>query len=221
VTRAVIICAVAALLALASAASASAARPREYGFAITSASMSEVMTFHGDGGSACARAGVCGYSGTVIYSFSGGGGLAAFRISGRHVDATGDIFYSGLTSATVQGPDGGPPCTETVLRDFDGFEVEGHAPAMRVVFHPPFDAPDYLDTICTGPTDLDMAHAGALPTIPISERTLRRKKIKLSASSTRQFHAGPFVGTLAFSTTIRMRPSKDPGLIFQFLSRDL
>jgi hypothetical protein len=221
VTRGVVVVAVAGLLALALAAPASAARPRRYAFSITAVSLSEVVTFHGDGGPACARAGVCGYSGTVRYSFSGGDGVAAFGIAGSHVDATGDFFYSGLTSATVQGPDGGPPCTDKVLQDFDGFEVGGHPGAMRLLFHSPVDDPNYLDTICTGPSDVDLYHAGALPTITIPERTLRRKKIKLGVSSTRQFHAGPFVGTVAFTTAIRMRPSRFVNDIFQFLSSDL
>jgi hypothetical protein len=99
--------------------------------------------------------------------------------------------------------------------------VGGHPGAMRLLFHSPFDDPNYLDTICTGPSDLDLYHAGALPTITISERTLRRKKITLGVSSTRQFHAGPFVGTVAFTTAIRMRPSRFVNDIFQFLSSDL
>jgi hypothetical protein len=222
VTRAVILSALAGLLLLAVAAPASAAaRKREYAFEITSVSLTETMSFQGDGGPACARAGVCGYKGTVTYSFSGGDGLAAFRLSGNHVDATGDFFYEGLTSASVQGPGGGPPCTDKVLKNFDGFEVQGHPNAMRLVFHPAIDTPDYLDTICTGPSDLDITHAGALPTITISERTLRRKKFTLGVSSTRPFHAGPFVGTLSFSTTMRFRRSRDLSDIFFFLAPDL
>ena len=197
-------------------ASAGAARPREYAFGIPSVSMSEVMTFHGDGGPDCARSGVCGYSGTVSYSFSGGDGLAAFIVSRHHLFGTGDFFYSGLTSASVQGA-GGAPCTDKVLQSFDGFEVEGTAGHIRLLFHPYWDAPEYLDTFCTGPSDVDMWHAGVLPEIVVTERTLRRHKLHLQVSSTRPFHSGPFDGTLSFEVNMRLRRARTLGPILQYL----
>jgi len=179
--------------------------------------MSEVMTFHGDGGPDCARSGVCGYSGSISYGFSGGDGLAGFIASGRRLFGTADFFYNGLTSATVQGPDGGPPCTDKVLHGFDGFEVEGTATRFRLVFHPAFDLPHYLDTYCAGPSDRDMADTRALPTITLTERALRHRRLHLQVSSTKPFHAGPFVGTLAFSVDMRLRRSRHAGPILQYL----
>jgi hypothetical protein len=214
VTRATLI---AALCSLVLCAPAAAAKPRRYVYLITSASMSEVMTFQGDAGPACARAGVCGYSGTVNYSFSAGDGLAAFDLSGRRAIGTGELFYAGLTSATVQGPGGGPPCTDKVIRKFDRFEVEGKPGHMRVLFHPAFDAPNYLDTYCTGPSDDDMSHAHALPVLTLSERSLRRRSLLLQVSTTRPFHTGPFVGTLTFRAQLRLKRVRHLISLLRFL----
>jgi hypothetical protein len=218
VTRAVIIV---ALCGLALGVAPAGARQRQYAFLVTDASMSEVMTFQGDGGPACARAGVCGDSGTITYSFGGGDGLAAFVMAGRRAFGISDLFYDGLTSATVQGPGGSPLCTDRVIRDFDGFLVEGTPTHMRVLFHPSFDRPNYLDTYCAGPGDDDMSHAHALPVVTLSERSLRRRSLHLQVSSSRPFHAGPFVGTLTFRADIRMRRARQLSSILQFLAGDL
>jgi hypothetical protein len=220
VTRAHIAAVSAALLALVLCAPAGAAKPRRYAFGIPDVSMSEVMNFHGDGTQACARAGVCGYSGTISYSFGGGDGLAAFVVSPHSVFGTADFFYSGLTSATVQGP-GGDVCTEKALQSFDGFEVEGTPAHIRLIFHPYWDVPQYLSTYCTGPSDVDLSHAKALPDIVVTERTLRRHRLHLEASSTRPFHSGPFEGTLSFQVNMRLRRAKHPSSIFQFLAGEL
>jgi hypothetical protein len=208
---------VGALCSLAVCAPAAAAKPRHYAFVVTTASMSEVMSFQGDGGPDCARSGVCGFSGTIDYSFGGADGVAVFETSGRRASGTGDFFFNGLTSATVQGPDGGPPCTEKAIRTADGFEVSGTPGRMRMVFHSPFDVPNSLDSYCTGPSDLDMWHAHALPTLTLSARSLRAKSLRLQTSSTRQFHAGPFVGALTFRVDMRLRQSRQLSGIFQFL----
>jgi hypothetical protein len=221
VTRAHTAAICAALFALVFCAPAGAAKPRRYAFGIPDVSMSEVMTFHGDGTPDCERSGVCGYSGTISYSFSGGDGLAAFTVSPHGVLGTADFFYEGLTSAVVQGPGGGAPCTDKVLQHFDGFEVEGTPGHIRLIFHPYWDVPLYLSTYCTGPSDIDMSHARALPEIVVTDRTLRRHRLHLEASSTRPFHSGPFEGSLSFQVNMRLRRAKHLSSIFQFLAGDL
>lgn len=220
-TRAFVTWLLAGAFALVLTAPAGAAKPPAYPFDINSASMSEVVNFQGDGGPACQRAGVCGYSGTIRYSFDHADGLAIFLTRPRRVLGTADLFFNGLTAASVQAPDGGPPCTEEALQDFDGFEVEGTAARMRIVFHPAFDVTNYLENYCGGPSDLDIAHAHALPEIVVTPRTLRHEKVHLQVSSTRSFHSGPFVGTVTFSANIRMRRSRDLAGILNFLSGDL
>jgi hypothetical protein len=221
VTRACTAAICAALFALALCAPAGAASPRRYAFAVDTVSMSETMSFHGDGGPDCQRSGVCGYSGTVTYGFSGGDGLAAFIVSPHRVLGTADFFYEGLTSATVAGPGAGAPCTDKVLQNFDGFEVEGTAGHIRLIFHPYWDTPEYLHTYCAGPSDIDMSHAHALPDIVVNERALRRHRLHLEESSTRPFHSGPFEGTLSFQVNLRLRRAKHISPIFQYLAGDL
>jgi hypothetical protein len=217
VTRALLLSALAAVCALALAAPAGAAKTRSYGFGITGASLSEVMTFHGDGGPACQRAGLCDYSGTVSYTFDHADGVAGFVIHGRRATGFGSMFFGGLTSATVQGPGGGQPCTDKILHTFDDFEVRGTAGKIRLVFHPPIDAPDFLDTYCAGPSDLDMSHANVIPEITLSERMLRRKKLLVQVSDTLPFHSGPFEGTMAFSASIRLHRSREVSNLLQLL----
>lgn len=211
----------AVLCCLAFGAAPAAAKQRRYAFLVTNVSMSEVVTFHGDHAGNCEHFGVCGYSGTVSYSFGSGDGLAAFVFLGRRAAGTGDFFFDGLTSATVQGPGGGAPCTDRIIRTFDGFEVSGHAGRMRLLFHPPIDGPDFLDTYCAGPRDLDLWHAHALPTITLSERSLKARTLRLQKSSTRPFRTGPFSGTLAFQVDMRLRRVKNLASIIRFLAGDL
>jgi hypothetical protein len=207
VTRAVLLAAVAALCALASAAPAAARTTHAYAFDVLDAHLSEVMTFQADGGPACQRAGVCGYSGTVSYSFDHStDGFAAIEARGRRASGFGFLEVGGLTSATVQGPGGGQPCTDKIIDRFDGCQVEGSPARVRLVFHHPETAPQFLDTYCVGPRDLDVA--GLIPPLALPRASLGRRSLFASASSTRQFHAGPFVGTLTFSAAIRMRRSR-------------
>jgi hypothetical protein len=217
VTRALILSALAAVCALALAAPAGAANTRSYGFGITGARLSEVMTFHGDGGPACQRAGLCDYSGTVSYTFDHADGVAGIVLREHHATGFGDLFFGGLTSATVQGPGGGAPCTDKILHTFDDFEVEGRPGKIRLVFHPPVDGPDFLNTYCAGPSDLDMSHANVIPEITVPERMLRRKKLLLQVSNTLPFHSGPFEGTLAFTASIRLHKSRQVSNLLQFL----
>ncbi|HKN95354.1 MAG TPA: hypothetical protein VJU60_13545 [Thermoleophilaceae bacterium] len=211
-TRAVIFAAVVAcLLAFCSAAGATT-----YGFRITAARMSEVMTFQGDGGTACAQAGVCGYSGTVSYQFDHAHGISVVAVGPHSVFGLGDLFFGGLSTATVQGPGGGPPCTESVIRREDAFLVEGSLRRLRVVFHPPQSDIDFLRTYCVGPGDNDLSHAGAVPQITLPASSLHRKRLFLHVATTRQFHAGPFTGTLSFSAELRLRRARGRFYLYRF-----
>jgi hypothetical protein len=213
VTRALLTGVSAALCALALASPASAARSQVYGFSITDARISEVMTFQGDNGPACQRVGVCGYSGTVTYGFDHADGLMAAEVTRGHAVGFGFLSFNGLTSATVQAPGGGPPCTDKVIRKFDAFQVKGGASRLRFVFHPSLAGPNFLDTYCTGPRDGDIARA--IPTLAVPVSQMKRRTLLLHLSGTRPFHAGPFQGTLAFSADLRMRRSRQLLRLFQ------
>jgi hypothetical protein len=206
VTRAVLLGALVVLCSLVFAGSAGAAETNAVGFDVLDAHLSEVMAFQADGGPGCERAGVCGYSGTVSYVFQHtSDGFAAIVARGHRVSGFGFLEVGGLTTATVQGPGGGPPCTDKVLDRFDSFVVEGNSARPRAVFHSPELGSRFLDTYCAGPRDADVARL--IPPLPIPAGALRRRSLLVQTSSTQPFRAGPFVGTLSFSAAVRMRRS--------------
>jgi hypothetical protein len=205
------------LCLLAGASSARAAQSLSIlPFDVRSGSMSEVVSFHGDGGPACAQAGVCGYTGTISYDFAGvrqGLGSVLITRSGKRTSAFGfgNLQLGALTTANVTGP-GGAVCTEKILHEFDGFVLQGDAKRLEVLFHPALVAPDFLENYCTGPNDSDIAHAGVLPTLTIPTRSLRKRRFTLAVASSKPFHAGPFEGTVTFNASFmlaRVRLSAD------------
>jgi len=202
--------------ALATASAASAAPSLDIlAFTVRSASMSEVMTFQGDGGPACAQAGVCGYSGTISYGFDAirsGDGTILLTRSGRRSHAFGfaNLSIGGLTTATVNGAPGSPPCTEKVLHRFDFVFFSGNAKSLRVQFHSPAAAPDFLDSYCAGPSDADVGFAGAIPSLTIKTRDLKKRSFTLTTSSTKPFHSGPFTGSVAFNVNMVLARERVP-----------
>jgi hypothetical protein len=186
------------------------ARTDALGWRITDASMSERVTFQGDGGPGCARAGVCGYSGTITYGFEGiqdGDAILALAPRGRHRRAIGfgEVSVNSLTTVSVDPPGGGPPCTEKVLHHADVFLLSGTAGRIRVGFHDPRVIGGLLRSYCVGPSDADIWHADALPRLSVPGIQLRRRRLTLQASSTRSFHAPPFTGQVTFQATVHMR----------------
>jgi hypothetical protein len=202
--------------ALATASAASAAPSLDIlPFTVRSASMSEVMSFQGDGGPACAQAGVCGYSGTISYGFAAireGDGSVLLTRSGRRSRAFGfaNLSIGGLTTANVNGAPGTTPCTEQVLHRFDFVFFTGNAKSLRVQFHSPDAAPDYLDSYCAGPSDADVGFAGAIPTLTIKTKDLRKRKLTLATSSVKPFHSGPFSGTVTFKVNMVLARERIP-----------
>ena len=202
--------------ALATAGASEAAPSLDYlAFNVRSGSMSEVVSFQGDGGPACAQAGVCGYSGTISYGFPairGGDGSVLLTRSGHRSRAFGfaTVSIGGLTSATVNGPGGGQPCTEKVLHRFDYVFLSGDARTLRLQFHSPDSFPDYLETYCAGPSDADIGFADAIPALTIKTKDLNKKRLTVSTSSLKQFHTGPFMGTVSFSVNLVLARARVP-----------
>jgi hypothetical protein len=210
---------------LAFAAPALGARPRTelMTLDVHQGSLSEVVTFQGDGGAACARAGVCGYSGTISYGFQGvrDGGVTVLLSQSKHRSSAfgfANLDVGALTTATVNVPGASDPCTEKVLHKFDGFAFEGDAKSLRVLFHPAEAAPDFLSSYCGGPSDADIAHAGMLPTLTVATRRLRQKKLTLTADSQKPFHIGPFIGTVSFHASFDLRRIRLPRELLQLLT---
>jgi hypothetical protein len=203
-------------LLVGAAPAAAAQRLSILAFDVRSGSMSEVVSFQGDGGPACAQAGVCGYSGTVAYSFGGvrsGGGSVLLTRNGKRSSAFGfaSLQLGALTTANVSAGPGTTACTEKILHQFDSLVLEGDARRLRVLFHPALAAPDFLETYCAGPSDSDISHAGVIPTLSIPTSSLRRRRFTLSVASTKPFHSGPFSGTVSFNATFVLSRVRIPG----------
>lgn len=219
-TRAAVVCVVlaACLLALSSQASART-KPRLslLAFTVTDATMSEDLTFQGDGGPACARAGVCETKGNVHYGFDGiefGDFILILARQGHRAAALGfgSLGANGLTTATVTNG-GGPPCTDKVIHTSDGFNVSGKPGRVRFTFHSSLDSTDFLASFCAGPSGTDLNHVHALPRFSVPTSRLRHNKVSLSMSSSRQFHAGPFTGTLNFSAKLKLHRERVPSFV--------
>jgi hypothetical protein len=219
-TRAALLCACLLLVA----ASPARAGARVLAYTIDDAKLSERLDFHGDGGPACARAGVCGVSGTVTYEFGGiqDGEAALVLVRRGHrsrASGFGQLLANGITKATVNGPGGGPPCTAQVLRRGDFFDLSGTAGRVRLSFHSPPFLPDFLKTYCAGPGDADVWYARALPRLSLPVSSLRRRHVDIDVSSQRAFHAEPFSGTLSFSASLRLRQIRLPNGLGRFLEQ--
>lgn len=217
VTRRVLLACACALL-VAPPAAAARVRPQVLAYTITGATMTEQLSFQGDGGPACARAGVCGYSGDVTYQFGGiqdGDATLLVVPLGHRVLASGlgVLQANGLTRIAVSGPGGGPPCSEAVIHRSDHFDISGNRRALQLSFHSPDFAPDYLTSYCVGPDDADIWSAHALPRPSFPFRWFQRKRLRLDVSSSRAFHSGPFVGTVSFSASIRLKRTRANDLV--------
>jgi hypothetical protein len=224
VTRAFAAALLAALLAFATASPA-LGKPRASIFAydITSASLTEVVHFQGDGGPACARAGVCGYSGDVSYSFSGiqfGDAELLVRRT-RHSARSfgfGEMQANGVTKATVNAP-GAPTCSDQVLKRADAFVMQGKGRRVQVGFHPSLFDPNFVRTVCAGPSDDDLWHSGALPKVSFPLSRFERHRVVIDMASRRPFHAGPFTGTVSLEATVRLRRIPLPDVLVQLLKQ--
>jgi hypothetical protein len=223
VTRAIVGCVVAAACLLAFVPAASArTKPRidALAFTVTDATMSEDLTFQGDGGPACARAGVCETVGNIHYGFDGlefGDFVLLLIREGHRATALGfgSLGANGLTTATVTNGSG-PACADKVIHTADGFDVSGKPGRVRFTFHSALDTTDFLASYCAGPSGADLNHVHALPRFSVPTSRLRHNKVSLNMSSSRQFHAGPFTGTLKFSATLKLHRERVPSFLTTF-----
>jgi hypothetical protein len=183
-----------------------------YAYRVTQAQGSEVATFQGDGTQTCATAGLCGYSGTVSYNFSGAsGGFAIVTVTSRGHRHTGigdfEFGTSGTTTANVSQAGVAQPCTDSVKHRFDSLDVfvSGSTVGMGLhAFNADTFSSDYLGTHCAGPTEEDMVAARVLPAVGIPLKALKRHRLHFEMHTNLPFHAGPFQGTLKVDTAYTM-----------------
>jgi hypothetical protein len=199
-------------LALAPPALAAKTHTTNYAYRVTRAQGTETATFQGDGTSACANAGLCGYSGTVTYSFahpSHGAAIVTVVSRGNRHAGFGDFGFGtqGTTTSNVAQAGVAQPCVDTVQHHFDSLDVVVSGSRVLFGLHA-FNADqlssDYLGTHCAGPTEEDMALAGALPAVTGPLKSLKRHRLDFEMHSNQPFHIGPFTGTLKVDATYSM-----------------
>jgi hypothetical protein len=171
------------------------------------------VTFHGDAATGCAAAGLCGYSGTVVFrSRSGDLGVETYRRHGR----IGHMAYLSLSP----GLDGYTTVSE-VERSVAGQSAGLCADAEA----PPLGAPSatirgrtltisllqpggsLLSTRCAGPLDRDLAGAGPKATISLQAALHGRTVVSLQASN--PFASHGFAGTVSSTLVLTLgKPSR-------------
>src|SRR5919197_4200280 len=106
-------------LAVAPPALAAKTHTTNFAYKVTKAEGSETATFQGDGTQTCASAGLCGYSGTVTYTFTharGGFAIVTVVSRGHRHTGFGDFEFGtdGTTTSNVAQAGVAQPCVDTV-----------------------------------------------------------------------------------------------------------
>jgi hypothetical protein len=191
-------------LLLAPPALAAKTHTTNYAYRVTKAQGTETATFQGDGTQTCASAGLCGYSGTVTYTFAnprGGFAIVTVQTRGHRHAGFGDLEFGadGTTTSNVTEAGVAQPCTDTVKHRGDTLDVFVSGSRVGFGLHA-FNADtlsaDYLGTHCAGPTEEDMVAAQVLPAVGIPLSVMKRKRIDFGLHTNLPFHSGPFQGTL-------------------------
>src|SRR5919204_3893012 len=158
-------------LLLAPPALAAKTHTTNFAYRVTKAEGAEVATFQGDGTQVCASAGLCGYSGTVSYTFTharGGFAIVTVQSRGHRHAGFGDFEFGtdGTTTSNVAQAGVAQPCVDTVKHRSDSLDVFVAGSRVGFGLHA-FNADtfggDYLGTHCAGPIEEDMVAARVLP----------------------------------------------------------
>ena len=172
-----------------------------------------VVSFHGDPATGCAVHGLCGYSGTVLWTPPATGDVEIFE-STAHRRTSYQISLSlygnaglgsnpgGLTNAITQGP--GQSCTDAA---FTGTSVSLPLRRGQVRLNLAQASPSLLQTRCAGPLDADLAAALPSPTATIHSVLHGQMTVDLVAS--RGFAAHGFAGTVRSTLKLALgRPGR-------------
>jgi hypothetical protein len=175
-------------------------------FDMTKASGFERVTYKGDSAAGCEAVGTCGYEGTVTFRIGGKPKGALFLAKSRSGRFSGGASYrtDGVTTATVTGPATDPSCSDSVDHRNDVFSAKSLPSSPEtLLFTYHSAAGDYLDTDCVGPTEKDLADAGALPEGAFPAKGFRRSRVGWQMSGSQPFNAGGFSAASEWSLTFR------------------
>jgi hypothetical protein len=197
------------LLALMPAADTFAASgERVLVYKITQASGYIRADFQGAQNDGCQDRGVCGYAGAVAYRFGGKprsaeGFLLLDKRSG--FVGGGNFRTSAVTLARVAIP-GSDPCSDSVAHSADNFQLLRRGSRVTVDFHgaQADSGPDYLNTRCPGPGEVDLTFARALPTGTFPVKSFKARKVTITLSGEKPFTVGGFTGTASWNVVFSL-----------------
>jgi hypothetical protein len=172
-----------------------------------------IVHFHGDPATGCAARGLCGYSGTIIWTPAQPATLSVMGTKTR--DGTSYSVDLGIAQDSIVGNGGGTTdasttnaggsnCADAAYTGSDlPFRVSrGRA---RVTLTDAF--PSLLQTRCAGPLDADVASALPSASLPLSTLTQGQTQIPLKRD--RSFAANGFAGTVSSTLSISLgRPGR-------------
>jgi hypothetical protein len=175
-----------------------------------------IVRFHGDPATGCAVHGLCGYSGTVLWTPPARGGVDIFESTAHRLTsyqislslfspASSPSVPGGLANAIIQGP--GQSCGDAART---GANINLALSRGRVRFNLAQASPSLLQTRCAGPLDADVASALPSPTATINSTLHGEMTVDLVASGSFAAHgfAGTVVSTLKLALGRPGRPQR-------------
>jgi hypothetical protein len=173
-----------------------------------------IVRFHGDPATGCALHGLCGYSGTVMWTPPTTAGVeivesVAHRRTSYQISLSsfgGASFppvVGGLTNESTQGP--GQSCIDAART---GANISLPLRRGVVRFNLAQASPSLLRTRCAGPADADVASSLPSPTATIRSTLHGEMTVDLAASG--RFAAHGFSGTVASTLKLRLERPKRP-----------
>lgn len=162
------------------------------------------VSFHGDAATGCAASGVCGYSGTVVFTAGAQGnlGVSKYRVRGRVSYQVQLDFPAGtgstLTAARVTRAGGGA-CGDA---EQPGVALPGTVTGGEVTIGLIQREGGLLATRCAGPLDSDLAGLGPEIRLTLGQVLHGRRTLPLSGSWS--FAAGGFAGTVESNLTMTL-----------------
>jgi len=187
-------------------------------YRVTSVSGSERVDFAGDPSAGCAAHGVCGISGTDIYTPQASKTSLADYLSAGTIAQEGQILFgSGTTTATVTTAGADAPCTDTVAVHAATATLERQGNQIRAILHEQSAGLTALGTNdgvfathCAGPRAPDLTAGLPNGSFPVAKLKSRTISLELLANNA-PFSGGGFAGHVTADLRVTLRRDRSLG----------
>ena len=184
---------------------------------------SVVVSFHGDPATGCAREGLCGYSGVIVWRptntpSSSDASLQIIKFRQHHrifydaqLSTSADPFSgSSVFSHTRRDVAGGTPGTcadASTSSSNSSLRVRDGSVSIRILG----SGSSVFASRCAGPLDADLVGAMPAPSLPLSAALKGRRSIDLGG--THDFASGGFAGTMHSTLVLHLLGSQTNPLL--------